>query len=141
MPDELGMTHPLTQVVRAGIVVAVLGALLCVVGCGDTRPRTELEAKQEYAQRIVKGGSAGMADISAAGFDPATLDLLDVEIYDGQRTIRARRAEILISRELDTVSLRLVDVVAADPTPGVERVVAMESLTTDPVRLGYRVLD
>lgn len=124
--------------VGCSLIVAVAAAS---GGCAGGKPRTESEAKREFAQQIVDGGSVKMTDVKAKSYDPATYDLIDVEISDGERIIRAARAEILISREFDTVSLRLIDVVAADPTPGVEGIISMDTLTTDPIKLAYEVID
>lgn len=131
------------RVASRGIVGAVLIGALCLAmaGCGGGKPRTEAQAKREFAQQIVDGGFVKMTDVSARAYDPVTFDLIDVEISDSNRIIRAARAEVLISRELDTVSLRLIDVVAADSTPGVEGIVSMATLTTDPIKLGYEVID
>ncbi len=121
------------------VLAGVFGA--GVSGCSRSEPRTEIEAKIEFAKRIVEGGFVKMTDVTAASYDPMTYELIDVEISDSDRIIRAARAEILVSREMDTVSLRLIDVVAADSTPGVEAIVSMETMTTEPVALGYDVID
>lgn len=115
-------------------------AALLAGGCRG-KAMTEAEAKRDFVRQIVSGGFVKMTDVKAKAYDPTTLDLIDVEISDRDRIIRAARAEVLISRENDTVSLRLIDVVAADATPGVEGIVSMATLTTDPVKLGYDVID
>lgn len=137
-----GMKRTVRALPRAMAGAVLIGALcLTMAGCGGGKPRTEAQAKREFAQRIVDGGFVKMTDVKARSYDPVTFDLIDVEISDSNRIIRAARAELLISRELDTVSLRLIDVVAADSTPGVEGIVSMASMTTDPIKLGYEVID
>lgn len=122
-------------------VVAIVVVGIGAGGCADRTPRTEAQAKREFAEQLVNGGFVKMTDVTAKSYDPVTYDLLDVEISDRTRIIRAVRAEILISREFDTVSLRLIDVVAADSTPGVEALVSMETMTTEPVKLAFDVID
>lgn len=142
IPDESGMQRAHRAIKRAlvgSVLAGVFGAGM--TGCAKGEPRTEIEAKIEFAKRIVDGGFIKLTDVTATSYDPVTYELIDVEISDRDRIIRAARAEILISREMDTVSLRLIDVVAADSTPGVEAVVSMESMTTEPVALGYEVID
>jgi len=131
--------HRISSRVLAGALFSAI--VFGAPGCSDGKARTEAEAKREFAQRIVDGGFVKMTDVTAKAYDPVTYDLIDVEISDRTRIIRAARAEVLISRANDTVSLRLIDVVAADSTPGVEGIVSMASLTTDPVKLGFDVLD
>lgn len=129
------------RVVPCAAAGLLLASLIGLAGCEANKPRTEAEAVREFAQRIVDGGFVKMTDVTAKSYDPTNYDLIDVEITDGERIIRAARAEILISREFDTVSLRLIDVVAADPTPGVEGIISMDSLMTEPVKLAYEVID
>lgn len=141
-PDEKSVNRVHRVIPRALIGAAMIGAVgLGVIGCADSKPRTEAEAKREFAEQIVNGGYVKMTDVTAKSYDPVTYDLIDVEISNRERVIRAARAEILISREFDTVSLHLIDVVAADSTPGVEAVVSMDSMTTDPVKLAFSVID
>ena len=141
MPDQEKMKRTQRVLPRILVGAAVIGFVgLGAFGCADRRPRTEAEAKREFAQKIVNGGFVKMTDVTARSYDPITFDLIDIEISDYDRIIRAARAEILISRAHNTVSLRLIDVVAADSTPGVEALVSMESMTTDPVKLGYDVI-
>lgn len=121
---------------RASIAVALSLVVLVAGGCSRSAPRSESDIREQFALRLVEGAASGFMVIKAARYDAATGMLHDVRIEDGERIMHAARAEILVSVEMQTVSLRLHDVVGADETTGA--FIALEGLTTEPtpVRVG-----
>lgn len=129
------MTPPTTPTTTARrLAMALAGAVaLWAAGCGRGPALSADELRDDYARQLVKGVSGGFTVIKAARYDAATGMLHDVRIDDGERMIHAQRAEILVSTEKQTVSLRLHDVVGADETTGAW--IDLEGLTTEPVRV------
>ena len=127
------------RLISGGGVRCAMAALLlagALTGCGRGQARTAQDIREEYALQLVEGAANRFTVIKAERYDPATGMLHDVRIEDGERMLHAARAEILVSTEMQTVSLRLIDVVGADETTGA--VISLEGLTTDPapVRVG-----
>jgi hypothetical protein len=110
-------------------------AAIAVSGCGrdPNAGLTPREVKERYARLLLDGVAHGMSVVTAESVDPATLELRNVRLEDGQHYLHADRAEILVSTELEAVSLRLYGVVTADPESG--RLVAIEGFTTEPVEI------
>jgi hypothetical protein len=131
MPHDIGIAR---AGVRCTLAAAVIGIALS--GCGRGQARTAQDIREEYALQLVEGAASGFMVIKADRYDPATGMLHDVRLEDGERMLHAARAEILVSTEMQTVSLRLIDVVGADETTGA--VISLEGLTTEPapIRVG-----
>jgi hypothetical protein len=127
-----------SAVSRTGVRCAIAAAVVAVslAGCGRGQARTAQDIREEYALQLVEGAASGFMVIKADRYDPATGMLHDVRLEDGERMLHAARAEILVSTEMQTVSLRLIDVVGADETTGA--VISLEGLTTEPapIRVG-----
>jgi len=129
---------------RANMFVVVFGVFAavcagCLQGCEQRRPMTVEELKLEYAAMILKGASQGFTVIKAGSYDPETLDLLDVRIEDGTRIVHAKRAEILVDPESESISLRLIDIVGTHTKDG--ELISLPGLTTERIRLRSRVVD
>lgn len=124
------MAH-LSAISRVGAIAAVVLAV-ALAGC-DRRTRSAQDIREEYAQQLVEGAATGFMVIKADRYDPDTGMLHDVRLEDGERMLHAARAEILVSTEMQTVSLRLIDVVGADETTGA--VIALEGMTTEPAKI------
>ena len=125
--------HRLWQIAIA-IVCAMM--LVLVASCGRQPALSASDIREKYAQQLLAGAASGFTVIKAGRYDAATGMLFDVRIADGERMIHAERAEILVSTEMQTVSLRLYEVVGADETSGA--FIDLEGLTTDPapIRVG-----
>lgn len=120
----------------AAAVVTMAGVLACA-GCDRTESVSVEELRLRMALRLLEGASVGFADVKAGRCDPDTLELFDVQLDDGKSLVHAERAEILISTERQTVSLRLHGVTGAGADVG--RIVTLDGLTTEPARLRVRV--
>ena len=94
---------------------------------------TPREIKERYARLLLDGSSHGMSVVTADRVDPTTLELFDIRLDDGKRLLHADRAEILVSAELSSVSLRLYGVVTASEETG--NLVEIPGFTTDPVKI------
>ncbi len=94
---------------------------------------TPREIKERYARILLDGSAHGMSVVTADRVDPSTLELFDVRLEDGQRYLHADRAEILVSTELGTVSLRLYGVVTASEESGT--LTEIPGFTTNPVKI------
>jgi len=94
---------------------------------------TPREIKERYARMLLEGSAHGMSVVSAQRVDPSTLELFDIRLDDGKRLLHADRAEILVSTELKSVSLRLYGVVTASEETG--DLVEIPGFTTDPVKI------
>ncbi len=119
-------------VALASIPVAALA------GCGGEHQMTERDIRERFAIALRDGAASGMTEVSAKSIDPETLDLIDVRVYDGSHIMHADRAEILISPDGRTVSLRLHGVVGANTEEG--RLMELPGFTTDPVKLPRRLV-
>ena len=91
------------------------------------------EVKERYARLLINGFSHGMYVVKAERADPSTLELFNIRLDDGTHYLHADRAEILVSTELEAVSLRLYGVVTADPDTGELR--ELDGFTTEPTRI------
>jgi len=116
-------------------IALITTASLLLVGCGrdPNAGLTPREVKERYARMLLDGVAHGMSVVTAESVDPATLELRNVRLENGQQFLHADHAEILVSTELGAVSLRLYGVVTADPETG--RLVAIEGFTTEPMQI------
>lgn len=94
---------------------------------------TPREIKERYARILIDGSAHGMSVVTADRVDPSTLELFDVRLEDGKRYLHADRAEILVSTEFGTVSLRLYGVVTASEESGT--LTEIPGFTTEPVKI------
>ncbi len=124
---------------RTFLVLLVLIASTALAGCSKKSAETATEVKARYAARFAEGIQFGIAGtIRAASYDPITYDLIDVQIENEPDTlIHAKRAQIIINPENDTIMLRLQDVVSADVELG--HLVEIEGFSTAEVPLGFDV--
>jgi len=126
-------------VARALGAILLACALALASGCDGVwggAALSERDLRERYAMQLLEGAGVGFTVITAERYDPATGMLHDIRIEDGERMIHADRAELIISVERQTVSLRLHDVVGADHTTGA--IISLDDMTTDPapVRVG-----
>ncbi|MFG0276302.1 MAG: hypothetical protein ACF8QF_14735 [Phycisphaerales bacterium] len=121
---------------RVALAIACAAALALLTACSRGEARSAQDIRETYARQLVEGAASGFTVIKADRYDAATGMLHDIRIEDGERIIHAERAEILVSTEMQTVSLRLYEVVGADETTGA--FIDLEGLTTDPapIRVG-----
>jgi hypothetical protein len=130
------LNTPAHQVRRIALAIACAAALALLAACDRGEAMSADDIRETYALQLVEGAASGFTVIKADRYDAATGMLHDIRIEDGERMIYAARAEILVSTEMQTVSLRLYEVVGADETTGA--FLDLEGLTTDPapIRVG-----
>lgn len=124
---------------RIATMIALACAGCLAVSCADEPPRTSLEVKRYYAQRITQGIDFGLSGrLKAERYDPASLELFDVQLDEtSDRILHARRGEIIVNPGRDTVLIRLHDVVAADAATG--EMIELAGVSTDEMQLGFDV--
>lgn len=113
------------------VVVFVVG-VMGVAGCSG-EPMASGDIRDRYAMAFVDGFWVGYKFIQASEYDPVTGDLIDVRVEDGTRIIHADRAQILIDETAQTVALRLVGIVGADPETG--SLIEIPEFTTEPGKI------
>lgn len=115
--------------------LAILLAALALASCSKdpNAGLTPREIKERYARLLLDGAAHGMSVVTAERVDPSTLDLYNIRLDDGKRYLHADRAEILVSTELASVSLRLHGVVTADEESGV--LTEIDGFTTKPIKI------
>ena len=108
-------------------------AVVVVSGCSRESAMSAEDVRDRYALRLLEGFTVGYMVIKAERVDPKTKDVYGLRIEDGQRILHAERAEILVSTEMGTVSLRLHGLVGADPETG--SMIYLERVTTAPSKV------
>lgn len=124
---------------RTATILSLLASALLLAACSEHSGKTAMQVKREYAVKFQQGFDFGLSGtVRARSYDPVTYDLLDVQIENVESTlIHAKRAQIIINPEKDTMMLRLQDVVGADVDLG--HMVEMEGFSTAEVPLGFDV--
>ena len=120
------------------LTVLAVAMILCT-GCQKRSSESAQEVKARYAALFAKGFPFGLSGtITAAGYDPVTYDLIDVSIEtEDESLIHAKRAQIIINPEKDTMMLRLEGVVGADLELG--HIFEMDGFSTAEFALGIDV--
>jgi hypothetical protein len=121
------------RLAAAALCCALAVAVAVASGCSRESAMSAEDVRDTYALRLLEGFTVGYMVIKAERVDPQTKDVYGLRIEDGQRILHAERAEILVSTEMGTVSLRLHGLVGADPETG--SMIYLERVTTAPSKV------
>ena len=126
--------------IARAVGATVLAGGVALTGCDRGETKSAIEVKRYYAQKIGDGIDFGLAGhLTASSYDPTTFDLIDVRLDESaERILHARRGEIIVNAQRDTVMISLHDVVVADMESG--SMFEIAGVSTDEMPLGFDVV-